>query len=196
MIFFDQPCRFDANTGYAKPDAILTLSRMVQLETFLFNSISMAAINRFESRRSVAGLVETIESIPECALLVISGHTAANEIHVFGFFIARPLVDGPCIQSGRSGFDETALLFQLSPTHDVFRGKSGAPAWCVNNNDLVFGDKDHGAALALDGSLINARFTHRLCGPSEEAVYGPTVHRGDFETLLSIDGFEVWGESF
>lgn len=194
MVFFDQLCRFDVNTGYAKPGTILTLPRMVQLESFLFNSISMADIRRCEINASAAGLVKAIKNITECALLVISGHTAANETYVLGVFIARPPIDGPCIQSGESDFDETALLFQLSPTHDVFRGKIGAPAWYSNNDGFIFGDKDYGAALALDGALINARFTHRLSDADAKTVYGPTVHRGDFQTLLSIDGFEVWGE--
>lgn len=193
MVLFDQPGRFDANTGYAKPGAILTLPRMVQLEGFLFNSVDMTNIHRFESKRNAAELVQAIKGITECALLVISSHTATNEIFVLGAFIARPLMDGPCVQSGGPDFDETACLFQLSPTHDVFRGRVGAPAWCTNSDGLIFGDKDYGVALALDESLMIARFTHRLSDADGRAVYGPTVHRGDFETLLSIDGFELWG---
>lgn len=194
MIFFDQPCRFDANTGYAKPGAILTLPRMVQLESFLFNSISMSDIHRSECNTSAFGLVKAINDIAERALLVICGHTVNNETYVFGAFIPQPPLDGPCIQNKQSGLDETALLFQLSPTHDVFRGKTGAPAWCSNDDGLIFGDKDHGVALALDELLLNARFTHRLSDSDAKTVYGPNVHRGDFEILLSIDGFEVWGE--
>jgi hypothetical protein len=199
MVFFDQPCRFDANTCYAKPGAILTLTRMVQLESFLFNSIDMTNLSRFECGPSAAGLIEAINKIPECALLVVSGHAADGEIYVFGAFIARPLEDGPYIQpcvkiENEWSFDERALLFQLSPTHDVFRGKAGAPAWCSSGHDVVFGDKDCGAALTLDSSLTKALFTHRLFDAGAKAVYGPTVHRGDFETLLTVDGVEVWGE--
>ena len=199
MIFFDQPCRFDANTGYAKPSSILTLTRMAQLESFLFNSIDMTNLSRFECDTSAAGLIEAINKIPECALLVISGHTADGELCCFGALIARPLEDGPCIQpcvqiENEWSFDERALLFQLSPTHDVFRGKAGVPAWRLSNDGVVFGDKDYGAALTLEGSLTKASFTHRLFDADAKAVYGPTVHRGDFETLLTVDEVEVWGE--
>jgi hypothetical protein len=195
MVFFDQPCSLDANTGYAKPGTVLTLPRMVQLESFLFNSISMLDIHRIERSTSTVELVKAIEEITEYALLVISGHTAANETYVLGVFVARTPIDGPCIQSGESDFDETALLFQLSPTHDVFRGKFGAPAWYSDKDNLVFGDRDYGAALVLDGSLTKVQFTHRLLDADARAVYSPTVHRGDFETLLSIDALELWGKS-
>lgn len=169
---------------------------MVQLETFLYNSISMLDIHRFKRSINSVELVEAVKNITEYALLVISGHTPMNEAYVYGVFIARPPIDGPCIQNGGSDFDETALLFQLSPTHDVFRGTIGAPAWYSNKNGLIFGNKDYGAALALDASLTEARFTHRLPGTGaiSEAVYGPTVHRGDFETVMLVDAVELWGK--
>jgi hypothetical protein len=199
MIFFDQPCRFDANTGYAEPGSILTLTRMVQLEDFLFNSIDMTNLSRFECGTSAAELIEAINEIPECALLVVSGHAADGETYVFGAFIARPLEDGPCIQpcvhiENEWSFDERALLFQLSPTHDVFRGRSGVPAWFLSDDDVVFGDKAYGVALTIDGSLTKASFTHGLFDADEKGVYRPTEHRGDFETLLTVNGVEVWGE--
>lgn len=117
-----------------------------------------------------------------------------NETYVFGAFVARPSIDGPCIQSDGSSFDEEALLFQLSPNHDVFRGTIGAPAWHLNDDGLIFGDEDHGAALSFDGSMTNARFTHKLSDADAKVIYGPNLHRGDFEALLYIDGIEVWGE--
>ena len=199
MIFFDQSCRFDANTGYEEPGSILTLTRMVQLESFLFNSIDMTNLSSFECGASASELIETINKIPECALLMVSGHAADGETYVFGAFIARPLEDGPCIQScvhieNEWSFDERALLFQLSPTHDVFRGRPGVPAWCLSDDEVVFGDKAYGVELAIDGSLMKASFTHRLFDADAEVVYGPTVHRGDFKTLLIVDRIEVWGE--
>ncbi|KAL1653588.1 hypothetical protein SLS61_003734 [Didymella pomorum] len=196
LVFFDEPRRIYANTGCTKPGLVLTLPRMVQLETFLYNSISMLDIRRLEECRSSNGLVEAINNIKEYALLVVSGHTATNEAYVYGIFIARPPIDGPCIQNGGSDLDETVLLFQLSPTHDVFRGTIGTPAWHLNEDGLIFGSKDHGVALALDASLTKARFTHMIpnAGAGGRDVYHPTVHRGDFETLLSIDAIELWGK--
>ena len=156
----------------------------------------MLDIHRLESSVSAAELVEAIENITEYALLVVSGHTITNEAYVYGVFVARPLIDGPCIQDGGSDFDETALMFQLSPFHDVFRGTIGAPAWHSNKDGLIFGNKDHGAALALDTSLTEARVTHKLpgAGAGAKAVYRPNVYRSDFETLLSIDAVELWGK--
>lgn len=167
---------------------------MVQLETFLYNSISMIDIRRLQTRTTADELVEAIKNISEYALLLVSGHTVTNGAYVYGAFIARPPIDGPSIQDGGSDFDETALLFRLSPTHDVFRGTIGAAAWHSNNDGLIFGNKDQGTALALDASLTKARFTHRLHAAQEKVVYNPTVHRGDFETLLEIDAIELWGK--
>jgi TLD len=94
----------------------------------------------------------------------------------------------------RIEFRRNSFAFPTKSYPRRFRGKIGAPAWVSNNDGVIFGDKDYGAALILDDSLINARFTHRLSGADVKLVYGPTLHRDDFETVLSIDRFEVRGE--
>lgn len=167
---------------------------MVQVETFLYNSISMIDIHRHQIRNTANELIEAIENMSEYALLLISGHTVTNEAYVYGAFIALPQIDEPFIQDDGSNFDETAVLFQLSPTHDVFRGNIGAAAWQLNKDGLVIGNKDHGAALAIDTSLKKAQFTHRLPCAGAKAVYSPTVHRGDFQTLLLVDAVDLWGK--
>ncbi|KAF2630902.1 hypothetical protein BU25DRAFT_489020 [Macroventuria anomochaeta] len=201
-VFFDQLCPHDANSGYlptAELGAVLTLPRMAQLETFLFNSICMADIRRFQSHPHATGptasdLMRDINAIPECALLIISGHAAAGETYVFGAFVSQPSIEGLSIQSGDTRFEETALLFQLSPTHDVFRGQVGKPAWSATEKGIVFGNEDHGAALILDERLTDVRFTHNPSGNIEYFVYHPTAHRGQFEINFAIEKIELWAE--
>jgi hypothetical protein len=205
-IFLDQRCDLDATQGHfptAAGSAILTLPRMAQLESFLFNSLCVADIRLFDSyphptKTPALDLVHAIEKIPECALLLVSGHTAAHTPCTFGAFIARPLVDGPCIQRGEPGFEDTALLIQLSPVHDVFRGQVGQPAWAVTDGGLVFGNKESGAALVIDEGMAEARFMHDPFGGAGdvagEAVYQTTEHRGKFSVPFTVERIELWGE--
>jgi hypothetical protein len=206
-IFFDQLCDLDATQGHfptAEGGDILTLPRMAQLESFMFNSICMADIRLFDSylhphEKTALDLVDAIEKIAECALLIVSGHTAtAHDTCTFGVFIARPLVDGPCIQNGEPSFEETALLVQLSPVHDVFRGQVGEPAWAATGEGLVFGNKEAGAALVIDGPMANARFMHNPFGSTAditgEATYQTTKHRGKFSIPFTVEKIELWGE--
>jgi hypothetical protein len=205
-IFFDQLCELDATQGHfptAEGGRLLTLPRMAQLESFMFNSICMADIRLFDSslhphKTTASDLVDAIEKIPECALLVVSGHTAAHDTCTFGVFIARPLVDGPCIQHGEPGFEDTALLIQLSPVHDFFRGQIGGPAWAATDEGLVFGNTESGAALVLDGRMANAQFMHNPFGSTgditREATYQATKHRGKFSIPFTVDKIELWGE--
>jgi hypothetical protein len=202
-ILFDQACPQDAPTSFlpiSKKGALLTLPLMAQLDsTALFQSICFGDIRRFQcyssvTRPTTAELVKAINSIPECALLVISGRTNAGETCMFCVFIARPLVDGPCIQDGGTGFKDTAMLFQLSPIHDVFRGKLGARAWTATDEGIVFGNEGHGAALIIDNPLTHVRFTHTPTELIEDAIYLPTEGRGEFETQFTIDKVELWGE--
>lgn len=139
-------------------------------------------------------MIETINSIPDSAFLIISGRTAAHDTCIFGAFVACPLLDGPSIQGCGSDPEATAVLFQLSPTHDVFRGKIGAPAWSVIDEKLVFGHGDHGAALTLNSTSANAHFTHKPSGNIDKAIYSATEHRCEFEMSFTIEKIELWGE--
>jgi hypothetical protein len=202
-IFFSQRCDLDATQGHfptAAGSDILTLPRMAQLESFLFNSLCVADIRLFNryphpTENTASDLMEAIEKIPECALLLVSGHTAASHTPcTFGVFIARPLLDGPCIQRGEPAFEDTALLIQLSPVHDVFRGQVGKAAWAVTDGGLVFGNTEAGAALVIDEGMAEARFVHMPFGRAGEAAYRATQHRGAFEVGFAVETIEVWGE--
>jgi hypothetical protein len=202
-VFFNRLCPLDANTGHlpaAEKGAVLTLPRITQLEDFLFNSICMAEIRRLQTYTSTNGktsldLIEDIMGISECGLLIVSGHTAANNTCIFGAFVSPKLLDGHRIRdSGGSGFEETVLLFQLSPVHDVFRGRIGALAWCETDDGIVFGNEHHGAALAIDRLMANARFTHNPSEAVQETTYCATENRGKLEIPFTIDKVELLGE--
>lgn len=203
IVFLDRHCVFDANIGYpptAEEGVILTLPRMAQLESFLYNSICMADLPRIQTYSHATpstseNLIEAINTISECALLIISGHTSTNDTCIFGAFIARPAVDGPCIHDGRSDYEETALLFQLSPIHDVFRGRKGKAAWSLTTNGIEFGRKGFGVALTIDNALSNGVLSHIASQPSNKATYSTTESRGSFEILFRVKSIELWGET-
>ena len=173
---------------------------MAQLETFLFNSICVAEIRRSHSYTKATmpttlELVQAFERLPESVLLVVSGRTTASgNDFAFGVFIARPLVDGPCIRDGSTSFEDTAVLFQLSPIHDVFKGQVGRPAWTLTEDKIVFGHEGHGAALVLDTASATVRFAHEPSATLEETVYLANEHRDKFETQFDLDHLELWAE--
>ena len=198
-MFFNSLCPLDANTGYlpvAEEGAVLTLPRMAQLEGFLFNSICMAEIRHVQTytravRKTTADLVEHVMSISESGLLIISGRTATSTC-IFGAFVSPKLLDGRCIRDGGAAFEETVLLFQLSPVHDVFRGRIGALAWSESDDGVVFGNQLHGVALTVDKLMRNARFTHHPSEDARETAYRATEHRGGFEMAFTVDEVELW----
>ena len=202
-IFFDRMCPHDAHTGYfptAEPGKVLTYPRMAQLETFLFNSICVAEIRRFHSHTKATmptalELIQAFERLPESALLVISGRTttSSNEF-AFGVFVARPHVDGPCIRDGSTSFEDTAVLFQLSTIHDVFKGQIGKLAWTLTEDKIVFGHEGHGAALVLDTASATVKFAHEPSAALEETVYLANEHRDKFEIQFTVEQLELWAE--
>jgi hypothetical protein len=124
-------------------------------------------------------------------VLLVSGHNSVNDRYLFGVFISPKMLDGRRIQYARPAFEETVLLFQLSPVHDVFRGRIGALAWVETEDEIVFGNENHGASLAIEKRVRRARFTHNPSEAVGEVVYGATGHRGKFEVEFTIDRIEL-----
>jgi hypothetical protein len=180
--------------------SVLTLPRMVQLESFLYNSLCMADTRVLHvyselAMPTPATLMQSIETANCWTLLIVSGRTATGEAYIFGVHFTDPKTYGDRIQDLDSATESTAILFQLSPIHDVFRGMDGTLAWSMTNDKVVFGREGHGAALSLDGSrLEKAYFTHRPSGIDENTVYRPTSHRGAFETRFTIETIELWAQ--
>lgn len=91
------------------------------------------------------------------------------------------------------------MLFQLTPTHDIFRTKlSGQKAWELLEGDeateaLWFGKKGHGVALGLTKGLESGVFVHST-DTNAGNVYVGNVRRADWEITFKIEAVEVWVE--
>jgi hypothetical protein len=124
-------------------------------------------------------------------VLLVSGYNSVNGRYTFGVLISPEILDEQRILEARPAVGETVLLFQLSPVHDVFRGRVGALAWVETGDEVVFGNRNHGASLAVEKRMRRARFTHNPSEDVREVVYSATGHRGGFEVEFTIDRIEL-----
>lgn len=138
--------------------------------------------------------MNTFKQIKDSGTILISGVDKQGTQYMFGAFIPTPSLDEQAIQDREHPHWERALLFQLSPVHDVFRGIAGKPAWVVDGESVRFGDVESGAALVVSEGLRRAKFTQRVGGMREEETYRATGWRGDWGVDMRVEGIEVWEE--
>ncbi|KAF4624205.1 hypothetical protein G7Y89_g13968 [Cudoniella acicularis] len=123
-------------------------------------------------------------------ILLISGKSlSTGEAFVFGSFI-MDLSESLEIVPLEDDAWERSFLFQISPTHDVFRSNVGNAAWTLDD-ELWFGDKGKGMAMGLTDGVKKLKIAHDI---KSEGVYQTTSWRGDWTLELEIDKIEVWGE--
>ncbi|KAH6682626.1 hypothetical protein B0J14DRAFT_555914 [Halenospora varia] len=123
-------------------------------------------------------------------ILLISGQEKlTSETFVFGAFIKDLAEDLEIVDLADKTY-ERSFLFQISPTHDVFRSSISNKAWTLNES-LCFGKNDSGFSMRLDSDLSRLHVSHKLVG---EGVYQSTKWRGEWGMVLDIDKIEVWGE--
>lgn len=122
---------------------------------------------------------------------IIDENEERNKDAVFGVFIADNANDGTEIQPKRQVDWDSILLFQLSPVHDIFRGTVGKPGWEVIGEELCFGERDGGVALALEKDLGRAILMQNVDG--KEGVYEATEWRGNWNLQVEVKEFEIWG---
>lgn len=140
-------------------------------------------------------LTHSIESTQGWLLLVISGWAAADEPCIFGMYFADPATYGKRIEDEGASSENTAMLFQVSPVHDAFRGLQGKLAWSVAEKGVTFGHDGHGATLTLEGAqLKDARLTHNPLENVDSTIYRPTAHRGRFNVQFATEKIELWAE--
>lgn len=120
-------------------------------------------------------------------LLVSSRLKQMNEKVVFGYH--RPFYDPSDEEGGNN-----CLLFQLSPTHDVFRGYNAEqPGFKIDENgSLVFGEKEGRVALVLERDLKQITIFHNAS--SGNGFYDVTSWGGNWEMNLQIEEIEMWLE--
>lgn len=143
------------------------------------------------------------------------GSSDRDETLVFGAYIPVPWKSTPKTCFG----DDSTLLFELGPTHDLFRASkshsdyiyfdkpphqpsgigfgSGVPqaGASASHSRHSYGPIPLGAvSLHLDSALEFGVFTH-LCegGGSFQSSQNPSRRRKDWQDRFAIDSIEVWG---
>lgn len=130
---------FDQTTS-----AILTSSLLCQLNFILAGTVSLDNIQAFYQTTSTANLhvlVESLKKSSDFGLLLISGSSNGNSTsspnsHLFAFFSPSPSEDEKVIEDREDPAWETALIVQLEPVFDVFRGCVGESAWICTHDEV------------------------------------------------------------
>ncbi|KAJ5583985.1 uncharacterized protein N7459_003785 [Penicillium hispanicum] len=180
---------------------ILGLPHMSQLSTFLIGCIDFDALRRMEHYSGLdlptpAGLVSAIESVPDEAIVVLSGSTATGKNFIFGVFSPKPLADRTSVQSldpNHLGL-EPCSIFQLAPTQDIFRGVAGRPGWILDDEGVVFGQSG-GVRMALRDGLSRIEITHEVSkGDETTEVYKSNPWRSSWALSIAVSEIEIWSE--
>ncbi|EPE27652.1 hypothetical protein GLAREA_04443 [Glarea lozoyensis ATCC 20868] len=134
--------------------------------------------------------LKTISRDYDFRMLLISGHKKLeNETFIFGAFV-KDLADSFTVVELEDKRRERTFLFQVSPTHDVFRSQVGKTAFAADDG-LSFGTSGSGFSMRLESDLSKLHVCHKLAG---DGVYQPTTWRGDWELELEVDRIELRGD--
>lgn len=187
-----------------EPGKILTLPKLTQLASVLECDFSwddfcpLYQYNPDDNSNTASSLAETIDTSGEYPiLLLVSGkisHENTTKDAVFGALIANITHDGTDIQPKPQVDQNSTLLFQLSPVHDIFRGNVGRAGWSVVREELCFGERNCGVALVFAKDLKGATVVHSLDG-NDKAVYKSNEWRGTWSTQVKVKAIEIWSYS-
>jgi hypothetical protein len=128
------------------------------------------------------------------SLLLISGKSSnSGEELILGSFISYPEQDHVEIleESDNSPEWQRTLLFQITPIHDIFKSRTGNPAWTLKGNEAWFGNEDNGVAMGLMEGLRQVKVSHKT---GDSGVYEATEWRGDWDLEIEVNCIEVWGD--
>ena len=137
------------------------------------------------------GLVEPgiILSATDATILLVSGTTSDGISVTCGAFTPVP-ANKTTFKSPPQyePFLEGNTILQLEPVHNVCRAPPELTAWACDENDLWFGDREHGVTLLLSENLTKGRFVHCL---DDEAVWVGDPRRGTFEVEFKVRAVEL-----
>lgn len=162
--------------------------------TFAFDDLVPLRHYTPAEEAKIISVIHQFESLPPCAMLVVSGSTIAGERYVFAAFSLEPSKDGKAIVRADSSLWEGAALVQLAPVQDVFRGIVGQPGWNTSARDVCFGNVREGAAMVLTDGLRSARISHNVGDDKSRSVYKTADWRDNWAVEFEIDGVEIWGD--
>ncbi|KAH8593535.1 hypothetical protein B0O99DRAFT_688757 [Bisporella sp. PMI_857] len=160
----------------------LTSPILRQLSLLLAGTVSFGDIKLIHQTTLSSNpnlLVASLKLSSDFSLLLITGNlTLSKESHLFAFFSPSPSEDEQAIAKREDPAWETALIVQLEPVFDVFRGRVGHPAWTYTDDELIFSGYEQGVQLKLSPGAQRLR-----------------VARSGSEILeLEVTKLEVWGE--
>ena len=111
-----------------------------QLNLLLAGSVSFEDIKLIHQATTSINLdllVTSLKLSSDYSLLLLTGNsTLMKESHLFAFFSPSPLEDEKSIVKREDPTWETALIVQLEPVYDVFRGRVGQPAWSYSGDEV------------------------------------------------------------
>ncbi|KAF2967534.1 hypothetical protein GQX73_g6027 [Xylaria multiplex] len=185
---------------------ILTRPLQSQLSTFLAASVYFGWFYRTHhftitdvDAPTPAALISAIQAAPDEAVLVISGTLESGEPCTFGLFTPQPRSDATSIQTEvnpHNAGQERCGLFQLEPTHGVFKGVVGRPGWSIadDGGSVTFG-RGGGMVLALGDGLRQAVVRHQTGEEEDDTVsYAASTWRGDWLIEFDVTSIEIWSE--
>lgn len=182
---------------------ILTLPITGQLSTFLAGSAYFGDFIRIQHYDSsyfpnANEFIESVETVPDEAVVILSGKTEAGTTHTFGVFSPKPQADGASVQTNivpNHVGQERCSIFQLNPVQDIFRGVIGNPGWAVDNGNVVFG-QGGGVVMTLKDDMQRVEISHHVAKTdSDEGNYTSNKARGDWTLKLEISEIEIWSET-
>ncbi|RWA15104.1 hypothetical protein EKO27_g65 [Xylaria grammica] len=188
--------------------AILTRPLQSQLSTFLAASVYFGWLYRTHhfsisggDRPTPAALIGAMQGAQDEAVLVVSGTLESGERCIFGVFTPQPRSDGVSVQTDinpHNAGQERCALFQLEPTHGVFKGVVGRPGWSIadDSGSVTFG-QGGGMTLALDDGLRRAAVRHQATGKGDNTTtmsYATSQWRGDWSAEFEVADIEIWSE--
>ena len=183
---------------------ILTLPKLTQLASMIDCNFSWDDILPFyqydpvDNTNTASSFAETIDTSEGPILLLVSSkisHKSAAKDAIFRAFFANTTYDGTDIQPEAQVDQDSTLLFQLSPVHDIFRGNIRRAGWSVVREELCFGERDSGVALVFSKDLKRATVMHSLDG-KDKVVYKPSKWRGTWSTQVKVKAIEIWNHSY
>ncbi|KAK0719314.1 hypothetical protein B0H67DRAFT_467885, partial [Lasiosphaeris hirsuta] len=213
----DRPSQLPLSTPTPSPSAsTLTLPRASQLTTFLagaayfpwFYLHAHFSATPTTPPPTAASLARAIQSAPpgiQTAVVLLSGRdTSTLQTVIFGLFTPHPTADMTSIQHTHVPDHvgtEGCALFQLAPTHGVFRGRVGKPGWRVLGEEtIVFGEVGAGVCLRLrPGPEREGRIWFDEAKADRERerdgwTYEADVQRGDWLAEFELERIEIWSE--
>jgi hypothetical protein len=203
--FLGKESFIDVDSGsdvFIGPPNVLTIPLASQLYTFLGDSVYFAELECFHhftraNMPTPSAFISALESVPDEAIMILSGTSSNGETVTFGLYSFKPKLDGSSIQIDTTAYNsiqERCAMFQLGPVHDVFRGFKGKAGWKFDEESVTFG-RGGGVVMVLKDQFSRGEVKHQLSDGHEVTyTYAANRWRGDWTVEFDIKEIAIWSE--